>query len=78
METEYVTGVSKALGGSGVPSPVTAYGVFVGMKACAKFKWGSDSLEGKKIAVQVAGKVAQYLSEHLYNEGAELFISDIN
>ncbi len=78
METKYVTGVSKALGGSGDPSPVTAYGVFVGMKACAKFKWGSDSLAGKKIAVQGAGQVARYLCEHLYNEGAEIFITDIN
>ena len=78
METKYVTGVSKALGGSGDPSPVTAYGVFVGMKACAKYKWGNDSLEGRKIAVQGAGQVARYLCEHLYNEGAELFITDIN
>ncbi len=78
METKYVTGVSKALGGSGDPSPVTAYGVFVGMKACAKFKWGSDSLAGKKIAVQGAGQVAKYLCEHLYKEGAEIFITDIN
>lgn len=78
METKYVTGVSKALGGSGDPSPVTAYGVYVGMKACAKFKWGSDSLEGKKIAVQGAGQVARYLCEHLYNDGADLFITDIN
>ncbi len=78
METKYVTGVSKALGGSGDPSPVTAYGVFVGMKACAKFKWGNDSLAGKKIAVQGAGQVARYLCEHLYNEGAEIYITDIN
>jgi len=78
METKYVTGVSKALGGSGDPSPVTAYGVFMGMKASAKYKWGSDSLAGKKIAVQGAGQVARYLCEHLYNEGAEIYLTDIN
>ncbi|MGE5409368.1 MAG: Glu/Leu/Phe/Val family dehydrogenase [Clostridiales bacterium] len=77
METKYVTGISKALGGSGDPSPVTAYGVYVGMKACAQEKWGNDSLRGRKIAVQGAGHVARYLCEHLYNEGAELYISDI-
>ncbi len=77
METKYVTGISKALGGSGDPSPVTAYGVYVGMKACAKERWGSDSLRGKKIAVQGAGQVARYLCEHLYSEGAEIFITDI-
>lgn len=77
METKYVTGISKALGGSGDPSPVTAYGVYVGMKACAKFKWGNDSLAGKKIAVQGAGQVARYLCEHLFTEGAEIYLTDI-
>ncbi len=77
METKYVTGISKALGGSGDPSPVTAYGVYVGMKACAKEKWGSDSLRGRKVAIQGAGQVARYLCEHLYSEGAELYITDI-
>ncbi len=77
METSYVTGISKALGGSGDPSPVSAYGVFVGMKACANEKWGNDSLRGRKIAVQGAGHVARYLCEHLYTEGAEIYITDI-
>lgn len=77
METKYVTGISKALGGSGDPSPVTAYGVYVGMKACAHEKWGSGSLRGRKIAIQGAGHLARYLCEHLYSEGAELFITDI-
>lgn len=77
METKYVTGISKALGGSGDPSPVAAYGTFVGMKSCAKEKWGSDSLRGRKVVVQGAGNVARYLCEHLYNEGAEIFITDI-
>lgn len=78
METKYVTGISKALGGSGDPSSVTSYGVYVGMKACANSEWGSDSLKGKKIAVQGAGHVARALCEHLYSEGAEIFITDIN
>jgi len=78
METKHVVGISKALGGSGNPSTVTAYGVFVGMKASAKEKWGSDSLKGKKIAIQGVGSVGRYLCEHLYHEGAELFITDID
>ena len=77
METKFVTGISKALGGSGDPSPVTSYGVYVGMKACANAQWGNDSLRGKKIAVQGAGHVARNLCEHLYSEGAEIFITDI-
>ena len=78
METRYATGISKSLGGSGDPSPVTAYGVYIGMKACANEKWGSDSLRGRKIAVQGAGQLARFLCEHLYNEGAEIYITDIN
>jgi leucine dehydrogenase len=78
METKYVTGISKSIGGSGDPAPVTAYGVYIGMKACAKEKWGSDSLRGRKVAVQGAGQISRYLVEHLFNEGAEIFVSDIN
>lgn len=77
METKYVTGIDRALGGGGDPSPVTAYGVYHGMKACIKELTGSDSLRGKKVAVQGAGHVASYLCEHLAKEGAKLFISDI-
>ncbi len=77
METKYVTGISKALGGSGDPTPVTSYGVYVGMKACAYKKWGTESLRGRKVAVQGAGHVARYLCEHLYNEGAEIYVTDI-
>jgi leucine dehydrogenase len=78
METKYATGISKSLGGSGDPSPVTAYGVYIGMKACANEKWGNDSLRGRKIAVQGAGQLARFLCEHLYNEGAEIYITDIH
>ena len=77
METKYVTGISKALGGSGNPAPVTAYGVYVGMKACAKAKWGNDSLENKKIVIQGAGQVGKNLAEYLESSGAKLFISDL-
>lgn len=76
-ETKYVTGIPKALGGSGNPSPVTAYGVYMGVKACAKKAYGSDSLEGKKIALQGAGNVASSFARHAAKEGAKVYISDI-
>ncbi len=76
-ETKYVTGIPKALGGSGNPSPVTAYGVYMGLKACAKKAYGNDSLEGKKIALQGAGNVASYFARYAAKEDAELFICDI-
>ncbi|OLO42823.1 leucine dehydrogenase [Alkalihalophilus pseudofirmus] len=77
-ETNYVTGISPAFGSSGNPSPVTAYGVYVGMKAAAKAGFGTDSLEGKTVAVQGVGNVAYNLCRHLHEEGAKLIVTDIN
>lgn len=77
-ETNYVTGISPAFGSSGNPSPVTAYGVYVGMKAAAKAAFGTDSLEGKRISVQGLGNVAYSLCKHLHEEGAKLIVTDIN
>ncbi|RYD57100.1 MAG: Glu/Leu/Phe/Val dehydrogenase [Sphingobacteriales bacterium] len=78
LETDFVTGVPEYMGGSGDPSPFTAYGVFMGMKASAKKMWGSDNLSGKKVLVQGVGHVGQYLVGHLVEEGAKVYISDIN
>ena len=76
--TPYVVGISESKGGSGNPSPVTAYGVFMGMKAAAKYKYGSDVLENKSIFVQGVGHVGEALVEHLLNEGAKVTITDIS
>lgn len=76
--TKHVTGIPQSMGGSGDPSPVTAYGVYMGMKASAKFKWGSDSLKGKKILVQGVGNVGKNLVKHTTEEGAKVYITDIN
>lgn len=78
QETDYVTGVSPEFGSSGNPSPVTAYGVYVGMKAAAKVAFGSDSLAGKTVAVQGVGSVGYHLCKHLHEEGAKLIVTDIN
>ncbi|GHC59707.1 Glu/Leu/Phe/Val family dehydrogenase [Ulvibacter litoralis] len=76
--TPYVTGISEDKGGAGNPSPITAYGVFMGMKAAAKYTYGSDVLEDKVVYVQGIGNVGEALVENLTNEGAKVFISDIN
>ncbi len=75
--TPYVTGKSRENGGMGAPSPITAFGVYMGMKAAAKQAYGNDSLEGKRIAIQGAGHVAEILADYLAKEKAVLFISDI-
>jgi leucine dehydrogenase len=78
LETDYVTGVSPEFGSSGNPSPMTAYGVYRGMKAAAKIAFGSDSLSGKVVAIQGVGNVASSLCKHLHEEGADLIVTDIN
>lgn len=76
--TPYVSGISESKGGSGNPSPITAYGVYMGMKAAAKYKFGSDNLEGKSVMVQGIGHVGETLVDYLTKEGAKVYISDIN
>lgn len=76
--TPHVTGISVERGGSGNPSPVTAYGVYMGMKAAAMHQFGSDKLEGKKVLVQGTGHVGETLIDYLTKEGALVQISDIN
>ncbi len=77
METRHVSGLSESIGGGGDPSPVTAYGVYVGMKACVNKVFGNDSLKGKKVLVQGVGHVGMSLCELLHKEGATIFVSDI-
>ena len=74
-ETEHVTGL---LGKSGDPSPVTAYGVYWGMKACAQLRYGSDSLAGRTVAVQGCGHVGYFLCKLMHEEGAQLVVTDID
>ncbi|AFM42218.1 glutamate dehydrogenase/leucine dehydrogenase [Desulfosporosinus acidiphilus SJ4] len=77
LESNFVTGVSSS-GASGDPSPMTARGVWKGMKAAAKEMFGDDSLEGKTIAIQGLGHVGYYLAKHLREEGAKLIVTDIH
>lgn len=76
--TPYVTGISESLGGAGNPSPITAYGVFMGMKAAAMEAFGSASLEGRTVLVQGIGHVGEVLVDHITKEGGKVLISDIN
>lgn len=75
METSHVVGLQ---GKSGDPSPVTAFGVYSGMKAAAKAAFGDDGLASRTVAVQGAGHVGYYLCKHLAEEGARIIITDID
>jgi leucine dehydrogenase len=77
-ETDFVMGGSQHHGGSGDPSPVTAYGTFHGIRACLEVVYGSSDVSGRKIAVQGVGNVGYHLARFLHDSGAKLLYSDIN
>lgn len=77
METPHVTGIPEISGGSGDPSPVTAYGTLLGIKASLKKLTGNESLSGKKVLVQGTGNVGSHLIEMLVKENASVLVSDI-
>jgi leucine dehydrogenase len=70
--------VAGRTGGSGDPSPHTARGVFRSIQAAAKFRWGSDDLAGKTVAVQGIGNVGFNLLKQLVAAGAKTLVSDID
>jgi len=81
-DISYINEVTKFVSGtpeiSGNPSPFTARGVYMGMKAGASVRFGSDSLSGKTVAVQGLGSVGYLLCERLHKDGANLKVYDIN
>lgn len=78
METPYVMGMPTEMGGSGDPSPMTAYGVFIAIKAAAKRAYGTDTLANKRIVVQGAGQVGTHLIGRLLKENAKILACDVN
>ena len=78
METNHVTGIKRAMGGSGDPSILTALGVFVGMKAALKKRLGITSIRDLKVGIQGFGKVGYHLCSNLQKEGAIIYGYDID
>ena len=77
-ETNYVTGVAQANGGSGNPSPYTALGVFRGIEASVTKAFGKRDLKGKTIAIQGVGSVGFELAKLLHEAGASIIYTDVN
>lgn len=77
-ETRYILARPKEEGSSGSSGVTTAYGIYVGLKACAKFLWGDENLRGKRIAVQGLGAVGEPLLEHLKEGSLEVIATDTN
>lgn len=78
METPFVTGIPASFGGSGDPSPYTAHGTLMAIKASVKEKLGADSLDGVRVAVQGLGNVGYNLVHFLSQENAIISIADID
>lgn len=76
--TPYVAGLPTGKAASGDPSPVTAKGVFLGIKATAQRAFGTDDLNGRHVAVQGVGHVGGHVCGHLAKAGAKLTITDVN
>ncbi|MFK7732567.1 MAG: Glu/Leu/Phe/Val dehydrogenase [Pseudomonadales bacterium] len=65
-------------GGSLDPSPATALGVFKGLEAAAKFRFGGRTISGLSVSIQGLGNVGFDLAKYLHEAGVELFVQDIN
>lgn len=76
--TRHVAGLAKGHDASGDPSPFTAYGVYLGVKAAVRHKLGTDSLKGLRVAVQGLGNVGSHLCQRLADDGAVLTVADIH
>ena len=75
METRNVVGLPNR---SGDPSPYTALGIYKSMRACCRHVYGDNSLTGKTVAVQGVGNVGYYLCKLLYEDSANIVVSDVN
>ena len=76
--TPYAAGLPREKGGSGDPSPFTAMGVFLGIKACVEEGLDRGDLKGLRVAIQGVGNVGWNLGKQLHEAGAKLTVTDVN
>ena len=76
-QTRFVAGLEGHDAASGDPSPVTAEGVFRGVRLAVRRALNRD-LDGVTVAIQGVGHVGAYLAEKLHAAGAKLIITDVN
>jgi leucine dehydrogenase len=77
-ETKWVTGLSLESGSSGNPSPYTAHGCIVGMRAVLEEVYGSPDFTDKRVLLQGVGAVGGGIAGMLAEAGAKVTICDIN
>lgn len=77
-ETRFVAGLDDGAAASGDPSPVTARGVYLGMREAARRAFGTDDMNGRVVAVQGVGHVGGRVCRMLAEAGADLIITDVD
>jgi leucine dehydrogenase len=77
-ETPHVTGLSPAHGGIGEPGPVTAFGVYSGIRASLQHRFGHPEVRGRTVSVQGLGNVGFNLLRHLHEDGARILVTDVD
>jgi len=75
--TPYAAGIGKN-GVGGNPSPFTARGVWRGMQAAARHKFGAQSLNGLRVSILGVGAVGMELARLVHEEGGALVVADVN
>jgi len=78
QETDHVVGVHQVHGGSGDPSPFTAYGVLQAIRASLQKKFGDEEVGRRRYAIQGVGHVGYHLCRLLHAEGASMAVCDID
>jgi len=78
QETNYVTALPEYYGGAGSTSKATAYGLYQGIKAATSKVFNDKDLKGKSVSIQGAGHIGYPLAKYLADEGAKIFVSDVN
>jgi leucine dehydrogenase len=78
METDFVVGISRGLGGSGDPSPLTAFGCYEAIIASLKWQTGKESMAGRTVAIQGVGHVGYHLVKHVIHGGGRVVVTDID
>ena len=76
--TRHVVGLPRSRGGSGDPSPFTAFGVLRGIEAVARFAFDRSDLQGLKVSIMGVGNVGYHLARMLKEQGASLWVADVN
>jgi leucine dehydrogenase len=78
-ETRHVSGLPVASGAAGGdPGPLTALGVYLGIRAAIRTALGKDSAAGVHVAIQGVGSVGGGVARRLAADGAKLTLADVN